>query len=207
MKTLRTLASAATIGGLITPWSTTTAQETPTTVAPVVTRIEEIVVTATRRNGYIDDIPASISAYGGEDLKAVGVHDTRDLAKLVAGFTAADSGFNTPIYTLRGVGFADSSFANQSTVGVYLDEVTLPYPVMTKGPNLDLRRVEVLKRPQGTLYGRNSTGGTINTIVNKPTKTFTTGAEVTGGSTAASIAKASSAARSPTTCAFVLPAL
>lgn len=72
MKTLRTLASAATIGGLITPWTATTAQETPTTVAPEVTKIEEIVVTATRRIGYIDDIPASISAYGGEDLKAVG---------------------------------------------------------------------------------------------------------------------------------------
>ncbi|WP_022977387.1 TonB-dependent receptor [Nevskia ramosa] len=159
-----------------------TATASPTTVAPDVARIEEIVVTATRRNGYIDDIPASISAYGGEDLKAVGVRDTRELSKLVAGFTAADSGFNTPIYTLRGVGFADSSFANQSTVGVYLDEVALPYPVMTKGPNLDLRRVEVLKGPQGTLYGRNSTGGTINYIANKPTKTFTAGAEVTGGS-------------------------
>ena len=197
MKTLRTLVSAATIGGLVSPWSASvlaqdaaaaidkgtaaaaapeaTAASADATAAaapaagPAVTRIEEIVVTATRRDGYIDDIPTSISAYGGDDLKAIGVRDTRELSKLVAGFTYADSGFNTPIYTLRGVGFADSSFANQSTVGVYLDEVALPYPVMTKGPNLDLRRVEVLKGPQGTLYGRNSTGGTINYIANKPT--------------------------------------
>jgi len=178
MKTLRSLASAVTVGGLVTPWSASVAAED---AAPV-TRIEEIVVTAARRDGYIDDIPTSISAYGGEDLKAVGVRDTRELSKLVAGFTYADSGFNTPIYTLRGVGFADSSFANQSTVGVYLDEVALPYPVMTKGPNLDLRRVEVLKGPQGTLYGRNSTGGTINYIPNKPTRKFAAGLEATGGS-------------------------
>ncbi len=193
MNTIRKIVSAATLGGLVAPWSLALAQEAaasavaavPAAVAPAapeVTRIEEIVVTATRRNGYIDDIPTSISAYGGEDLKAVGVRDTRELSKLVAGFTYADSGFNTPIYTLRGVGFADSSFANQSTVGVYLDEVALPYPVMTKGPNLDLRRVEVLKGPQGTLYGRNSTGGTINYIANKPTRKFTAGAEVTGSS-------------------------
>ena len=57
------------------------AAETP--AVPAVTRIEEIVVTATRRDGYIDDIPTSISAYGGEDLKAVGVRDTRELSKLV----------------------------------------------------------------------------------------------------------------------------
>lgn len=194
MNRLRLIVSAAaSFGSLLAPWNPAAAQAVADAPAALATpapaadnadpvKIEEIVVTATRREGYIDDIPTSISAYGGEDLKAVGVRDTRELGKLVAGFTAADSGFNTPIYTLRGVGFADSSFANQSTVGVYLDEVSLAYPVMSKGPNLDLARVEVLKGPQGTLYGRNSTGGTINYIANKPTRSFRAGADVTGGS-------------------------
>lgn len=150
--------------------------------APAATRIEAVVVTASKRQGYVNAIPTSISAYGGEDLKAAGIEDTRDLAKLVPGFSFADSGFGTPIYTLRGVGFADSSFAATSTVGVYADEVSLAYPVMTKGPDLDLRRVEILKGPQGTLYGRNSTGGTINYVPNAPTPRFTAGAEAGFGS-------------------------
>lgn len=178
--TVETEATAVPVG---TPAAAATPAAATAAAGPgAVTRIEEVIVTANRREGYIDDIPTSISAYSGEDLKAVGVRDTRELSKLVAGFTFADSGFNTPIYTLRGVGFADSSFANQSTVGVYLDEVALAYPVMTKGPNFDLRRVEVLKGPQGTLYGRNSTGGTINYVANKPTRKFDAGFDVTGGS-------------------------
>lgn len=182
MSQTRSLLSAGLAGGLALGLPATSLAQDPAPAGASATRIEEIVVTATRREGYIDDIPTSISAYAGEDLQAAGIRDTRDLGKLVAGFTFADSGFNTPIYTLRGVGFADSSFANQSTVGVYLDEVALPYPVMTKGPNLDLRRVEVLKGPQGTLYGRNATGGTINYVAAKPTRKFVAGAEVTGGS-------------------------
>ncbi len=178
MRRLRLIAAAAAAFGTAAP-APASAQAT---TEPSAVRIEEIVVTATRRDGYIDELPTSISAFAGDDLKAAGIRDSRELSKLVAGFTYADSGFNTPIYTLRGVGFADSSFANQSTVGVYLDEVALPYPVMSKGPNLDLRRVEVLKGPQGTLYGRNATGGTINYIANKPTRTFAAGLEATGGS-------------------------
>lgn len=153
-----------------------------TPAAAAATKIEAVVVTASKRQGYVNAIPTSISAYGGEDLKAAGIEDTRDLARLVPGFTYADSGFGTPIYTLRGVGFADSSFAATSTVGVYADEVSLAYPVMTKGPDLDLRRVEILKGPQGTLYGRNSTGGTINYVPNAPTPFFTAGAEAGFGS-------------------------
>lgn len=124
----------------------------------------------------------AISTFRGEDLQAQGVRDTRDLGKLVPGFTAADSGFETPIYTLRGVGFADSSFSATSTVGLYQDEVALPYPVMSRGANLDLRRVEILRGPQGTLYGRNATGGTINYIANGPTGRFASGGDIAYGS-------------------------
>jgi outer membrane receptor protein involved in Fe transport len=146
------------------------------------TRLQAVVVTAQKRNEAINSVPMAISSFRGEELQAAGVYDTRDLGKLVPGFSAADSGFDTPTYTMRGVGFADSSFATTSTVGLYADEVSLAYPIMSKGPDLDLRRVEVLQGPQGTLYGRNATGGAINTIANKPTGSFATGADVSYGS-------------------------
>ena len=131
--------------------------------------VEEIVVTAQKRAQSINDVSIAVAAFDGEDLDAMGITDTRDLAMLVPGFTYADSGFNSPIYTLRGVGFNEASQTASPTVGIYLDEVNLPFPVMSKGANLDLERVEVLKGPQGTLYGRNTTGGAVNYIARKPT--------------------------------------
>ncbi len=146
------------------------------------TQLQQVVVTAQKRSEAINAVPMALSSFQGEELDAVGIHDMRDLGKLVPGFTAADSGFDTPTYTLRGVGFADSSFATTSTVGIYNDEVSLAYPIMSKGPDLDLRRVEVLRGPQGTLYGRNATAGAVNTIANKPGPRFASGAEVSYGS-------------------------
>ncbi len=140
--------------------------------------IEEIVVTAQKKSESINDVPIAINAYSGDTLKALGVTDTRDLGNLVPGFTAKDSGYNTPVYTLRGVGFNDTTYTATSTVGVYVDEVNQPYSIMTKGLALDLERVEVLKGPQGILYGRNTTGGAINYVANKPSEEFAAG--VTG---------------------------
>jgi len=132
--------------------------------------IEEIVVTAQRREENLSEIPLAITAYSGKDLNALGVSDTRDLGKIVPGFVASDSGYSVPVYSLRGIGFNDISYSSTGTVGVYANEVSLPYAIMTRGANLDLQRVEVLKGPQGTLYGRNSTGGTVNYIANAPTE-------------------------------------
>lgn len=158
------------------------ADEVPGVVAESATQLPEVVVTAQKRGEAINSVPMAINAFNGQELQTYGVTDTRDIGKLVPGFTSADSGFDTPVYTLRGVGFADSSFATTSTVGVYADEASLAYPIMSKGPNFDLQRVEVLKGPQGTLYGRNSTGGTINYIANKPSATLVGGGDVTYGS-------------------------
>jgi iron complex outermembrane receptor protein len=154
---------------------------TPEVPAPAARRpglggpIEEIVVTAQKREQSINDVSIAISAFSGDDMKALGITDTRDLGALVPGFTYADSGFNTPVYTLRGIGFNEASQTASSTVGVYVDEFNLPFPVMSKGANLDLERVEVLKGPQGTLYGRNTTGGAVNYIARKPSDTFEAG--------------------------------
>lgn len=136
---------------------------------------EEIVVTAQRREQSLSDVGMSISAIGAEALTNRNVTQVEDLAKLVTGLSVSDSGYSQPIYTLRGVGINEPSIGSNSSVAVYVDEVPLTYPSTTQGAALDLQRIEVLKGPQGTLYGQNSTGGAINYIANKPTDTFEAG--------------------------------
>ncbi|WP_145204529.1 TonB-dependent receptor [Sphingobium sp. B2] len=149
----------------------------------------EIIVTANRRAQSTSSVGMTIQSLNGDVLAARGVSNASDLAKIVTGFTAADTGFNTPVYSLRGVGFNDPSLASNSTVAVAVDEIPLPYSVMTQGATLDLQRLEVLKGPQGTLYGLNATGGAINYIANKPTDDFRAGGQVTFGRFATAIAE------------------
>ena len=129
---------------------------------------QDIVVTAQRRSESISRVPLSIQAFSGETLAAAGVIDPSGLAQVTAGLNFARSSANTPIYTLRGVGFNTPNLSSTSPVGIYVDEVSLAYPYMSNGPLFDVERVEVLKGPQGTLYGRNTTGGLINFITAKP---------------------------------------
>lgn len=129
----------------------------------------DIVVTANKREQAVNDVPLSISVATGDQLRERGVSSVADLAKIAPGFTYTESAFATPVYTLRGVGFYDTSLAAKPSVSVYVDEVPLPFSVITRGASIDLERVEVLKGPQGTLFGQNSTGGAINYIAAKPT--------------------------------------
>lgn len=143
--------------------------------------IEEVIVTAQKREESISDVPIAMQAFTGDTMRKLGVVDTTDIATLVPAFSYADSGRDTPIYTMRGIGFNDVSRSASSTVGVYIDEVPFPYPYMTQGANVDIERIEVLKGPQGTLYGRNTTGGAINYIANKPTDSLEFGVEAEYG--------------------------
>ncbi len=143
--------------------------------------IEEIVVTAQKRKQSINDVGLTITAIGGQALKDRQINSLADLAQAVPGLSYATSANNTPVFTLRGVGFYDTSIASYPTVSVYLDEVPLPLPVQTSLTAFDLERVEVLKGPQGTLFGSNATGGAINYIAAKPTSSFAAGADLTYG--------------------------
>ena len=142
---------------------------------------DEIIVTAQKRNERLMDVPVSITAASGEQLLKQGITQTSQLAKLVPGFTYQDSNYGTPIFTIRGIGFQDGSLGAQPTVTTYVDQVPLPYPLMNRGATLDLERVEVLKGPQGTLFGQNATGGAINYIAAKPTSQLSAGAQVSYG--------------------------
>ncbi|WP_338465566.1 TonB-dependent receptor [Novosphingobium sp. ZN18A2] len=144
-------------------------------------QLKQIVVTAQKRVERENDIGMSIQAVGSEELTRLGIKDTADLSKVTPGLNFTPSAYGTPIFTIRGVGFQDTSLAASPTVSVYVDEVPLPFSVMTAGASLDLQRVEVLKGPQGILFGQNATGGAINYIANKPTDTFSAGADVSYG--------------------------
>lgn len=138
-------------------------------------KIEIVEVTAQKRSQSINDIPMAISAFNNKQLQELGVEDSTDLANIVPGLNYSDTAFGPPVFTLRGVGFNESSAQATSTVGIYVDEISIPFPVMTRAANLDLERVEILKGPQGTLFGRNSTAGAINYIAAKPTEFFESG--------------------------------
>jgi iron complex outermembrane receptor protein len=143
-------------------------------------QIEEITVTAQKRSQNLNDVPISISAFSGEQLSDFRMTSAEDMAQFVPGLTVNETAATgVPLYTIRGVGFQDYSTAASSTVGIYFDEVAMPYTVMTRNLVFDTDRVEVLKGPQGDLYGRNTTAGQINFVSKKPTKEFEAG--ITGG--------------------------
>ena len=135
----------------------------------------EIIVTAQKRQQSINDVGLTIQAASANSLADRGIKDVSDLGKLVPGFVATQSTFATPIYTLRGIGLYDSTIGASPAVAIYTDEISRNYPIMSDALNLDIERVEVLKGPQGTLFGQSSTGGAINYIVAKPTDTLKAG--------------------------------
>ena len=137
--------------------ATTSQQTRPSDAA-----LGDIVVTAQRRAESINRVGISVQALESETLQELRVQNVRDLTAVVPSFTVAQSYQGVPTYTLRGIGFNSINLSAQSTVGTYVDEVAYAYPIMNTGPLIDIERVEVLKGPQGTLYGQNSTGGTIN---------------------------------------------
>src|SRR6266849_9773480 len=143
------------------------AADQPLVAAPG--EIEEIVVTAEKRRESINDVPMSISAITGDQLAEKGINNVADLEKVVSGFRYSEGNNGTPVYSIRGVGFNETSLGALPNVPVYVDEVPIAFPIMTLGVALDLERVEVLKGPQGTLFGQSATGGAINYIAAKPT--------------------------------------
>ncbi|MGE0410022.1 MAG: TonB-dependent receptor [Amphiplicatus sp.] len=136
---------------------------------------DEIVVTAQKRAQRASDVGLTITAKTGEQLQEAGVTDVTLLAYVVPGFSSGQTAFGYPIFSLRGVNFNSSQLSAPPTVSTYVDEAILPYPAMTGGLLLDIERVEVLKGPQGTLFGQNATGGSINIIAAKPTPTLKAG--------------------------------
>jgi len=179
MQKLISSTSLAAMAFAMTSASVATAQE-PTEVARRDDR-DRIVVTARKREETADTVPMSITAVSGERLVELGVTDNVSLTRVIPGFVAANTYFGSPVYYLRGVGFYDTAMAARPAVSLYWDETPIPFAVMALGTTLDLERVEVLKGPQGTLFGSNATGGAINFVAAGPTDDFAAGADFSYG--------------------------
>jgi iron complex outermembrane receptor protein len=149
--------------------------------------LEEIVVTAQKRSESIQEVPIAITAFSESMLRSKGVTDLHGLSALTPNVTLDEgspfSGSNSVLSaSIRGIGQDDFAFNLDPGVGVYVDGV---YFARTVGANqnlLDVERIEILKGPQGTLFGRNTIGGAISIVTRTPGDQFFVQAQVTGGS-------------------------
>lgn len=133
--------------------------------------IEEVVVTAQKRSQSVQEVPVSMTALNSETLQQLGVTDATDLQFIVPSMQVGGLVGNTSI-NIRGVGL-NLVVANGSPgVAVHVDGVYQPNSAMGNLAQTDLERIEVLRGPQGTLYGRNATGGAVNFITQAPTHEF-----------------------------------
>src|SRR5688572_23787697 len=143
--------------------------------------LEEIVVTAQKREQNLQDVGISITALTGDQMRAFGFQGSTDLARVTPGvYLGGSIGGQTSLFTIRGITQNDFSDWVEAPVAVYIDDA---YIAMAQGQSFatfDTERIEVAKGPQGTLFGRNATGGLIQYITKKPTQEFEAYAELTG---------------------------
>lgn len=150
--------------------------------------LEEIIVTARKREESLQDTPISVAAFSMEDIEQRGMVDFSDLGEftpnVVFDFTSAiAAGNSAAIVMIRGVGSADWALPVDPGVGIYLDGVYIARTIGQVMDTVDVERVEILRGPQGTLFGRNTIGGAISVVTRKPeTDRFFGRAEITTGS-------------------------
>lgn len=134
--------------------------------------LEEVIVTAQKREENLQDVAISISVFSAEQLESLRIEQPSDIARFTPGLVVTTGNSGDPIFALRGIGMNNNESNQNPSVTPYIDEVALPSIAMLGFQLFDLERVEVLKGPQGTLYGRNITGGAINFITRKPSQEF-----------------------------------
>ena len=152
------------------------------TAATTGATLGEIVVTAQKRAQNIQDVPLSITAVGREAVKAIGHQDVTALVNYVPSLQVQEFSPTTVAFNIRGVSQNDFADSQEAPIAFYNDEVYSSAMSAISGQNYDLERIEVLRGPQGTLFGRNATGGLVQYITAKPTRTFQGFASATFGS-------------------------
>lgn len=129
--------------------------------------IEEVVVTAQKREQSVQDVPISISALGEDFLATSGMGNVTDVVKHVPGMGFQTDGPTQNVLSIRGIGTSAFSASADSSVGVFLDDVYAGHPLTSAQSFFDVERIEVVKGPQGTLFGRNTSAGAISVISKK----------------------------------------
>ncbi len=154
------LFAAAVVG----PWATCLAADTDET-----DKLDEIIVTAQRREQNMQDVGTSVTAFDANTIEKLGFKDVTDIVGQVPGMQFNQYGATVTIYNLRGVSQNDFSDHQEAPIAVYSDDVYVANTGALAGSLFDLQRVEVLRGPQGTLFGRNATGGLIQYVSKQPT--------------------------------------
>jgi iron complex outermembrane receptor protein len=143
---------------------------------------EKIVVTAQKRVQNLQEVGVSVTAFNDQQLKALGWDNSMDVAAQTPGLVATSNTGDTSniaLFSIRGVNQGDFAEGQEAPIAIYNDEVYLSSPGASGAPSFDLSRIEVLRGPQGTLYGRNATGGLVHFISNKPTEYFESAIDMT----------------------------
>ena len=154
--------------------------QTDSSSQPTAGALEEVVVTAQRRSQSLQDVPIAVTAVTAEKLEAAGIQSSADLQELTPGLTTPDlNGYFQP--HIRGVGTTSTGAAVENPVALYVDGVYIANPPSALLSLNNIDRVEVDKGPQGTLFGRNATGGLIQVITRDPQQTAHLDADVSYG--------------------------
>ncbi len=143
--------------------------------------LEEIVVTAERRSANLQEVPISMTAYSAGELEQLQATDIGDLQSLVPNLSVHVGDANNAVVYIRGVGQVDSIAFFEPGVGIYLDDIYLGRAQGAFLDIIDVERVEVLRGPQGTLYGRNTVGGAVKYVSAAPTEEFSGNVAATFG--------------------------
>lgn len=131
-------------------------------------QVQEIVVTAQKRAENVQDVPIAIQAFDGDALEEQGISEASDITNLAPNLNISATNPVNKAINIRGVGTNDFFGNATGSVGVYMDEVTMSAPYLTGLGLYDIERVEVLRGPQNSLFGRNTTGGAVNYISRMP---------------------------------------
>lgn len=131
-------------------------------------RLGSVVVTAQKREQSAQTVPVAIAVISGNEVLDRGIYSSNDIQRLAPGLSGQQSGFSRPRWFIRGIGSNDPNLTTESPLGVYNDEVFTALTSLQSFPIFDLERVEVLRGPQGTLWGKNTTAGAVNYISRRP---------------------------------------
>ncbi|MBY8824017.1 TonB-dependent receptor [Sphingomonas colocasiae] len=143
--------------------------------------LEEIVVTAQKTRDNLQTVPLSLTAFTGDSLTRSNIETVKDLAARTPSLNVDTFSPGQPRYFIRGIGGTAAGSARDAAVGVFVDEVYMGRPSMTSTDFVDIDRVEILRGPQGTLFGRNVVGGALSYFTRKPDDTFRAQAALTVG--------------------------
>jgi len=139
-----------------------------TTSASAQEQLEEIVVTATKRAESLQDVPISIVALSGEEIKDLAITRGEEFTADIPAVTIAQNPIGNFIF-IRGIGTAGVNAGIEQSVSIFHDNIYMGRHQLSRAPFMDLERVEVLRGPQGILFGKNTIGGAIHVIGAKPT--------------------------------------